>query len=128
MIFIALISASYCVNSAEAIPHTETSTPTAILIEEPSGNETGFFADANLSGGVYYWGRHRERKDVATGDFEDNLTHTTANANLDFTSGYFADMIGFDLAAFAAWEFSDAGPAFPNEIGLSEAETRWDEK
>jgi hypothetical protein len=125
---LALLSISYCAIAAEATAVDAGPSASGSPNVTSSSPETGLFADAKLGGGVYYWGRHRVRKDVATGEFEDNLTHTSANANLDFTSGYFADTIGFDVAAFAAIEFSDAGPAYPNEIGLSEAETRWDEK
>ncbi|KAB8313017.1 outer membrane porin, OprD family [Erwinia endophytica] len=93
----------------------------------------GFFDDASLTGGLYYWQRHRERKDLDPdsdkyGQYQQNLHHSTFNGNLDFSSGYAADFIGLDLAAFAAVELSSKGPAAPNEIGFSEAKTRWDEQ
>ena len=37
-------------------------------------------------------------------------------------------MFGIDLAAFGAVEMTNSGPAAPNEIGFSDAKTRWDEK
>uniref|UniRef100_A0A8R2JVP3 Aminotransferase class I/classII large domain-containing protein n=1 Tax=Acyrthosiphon pisum TaxID=7029 RepID=A0A8R2JVP3_ACYPI len=63
----------------------------------------------------------------AYGQYDANLHHASANANLDFSSGYAGDVIGLDLAAFGALELSNSGPAAPNEIGFSNARTRWDE-
>ncbi|EXU73555.1 chitoporin ChiP [Erwinia mallotivora] len=99
----------------------------------PSAAATGFVDDSSLSGGIYYWQRHRERKDLDAGSekygqYEQNLHHSTFNANLDFSSGYAADFIGLDLAAFSAVELSSTGPAAPNEIGFSNAKGRWSEK
>lgn len=99
----------------------------------PQASATGFIEDSTLSGGVYYWQRHRERKDLNPdsdkyGNYQQNLHHSTFNGSLDFSSGYLADFIGLDLAAFGALEMSGKGPAAPNEIGFSDAKTRWDEK
>lgn len=99
----------------------------------PEATAAGFIDDASLTGGVYYWQRHRERKDLNPdsdkfGQYQQNLHHSTFNSNLDFSSGYVADIIGLDLAVFGALEMSDKGPAAPNEIGFSDANTRWDEK
>ncbi|MGE9550820.1 chitoporin ChiP [Erwinia amylovora] len=99
----------------------------------PQAAATGFVDDASLTGGLYYWQRHRERKDLGPdsdkyGQYQQNLHHSTFNGNLDFSSGYAADFIGLDLAAFGAVELSNKGPAAPNEIGFSDAKTRWDEK
>ncbi|VTR24810.1 Uncharacterised protein [Serratia fonticola] len=60
----------------------------------PEAQAEGFIDDSTLTGGVYYWQRQRDRKDVETGDFKTNLSHSTWNANLDFNSGYAADMFG----------------------------------
>lgn len=99
----------------------------------PAVQAAGFVEEATLTGNVYYWQRHRERKDLALGSdrygqYQQNLHHSTFNANLDFSSGYAADIIGIDLALFGALELSDKGPAAPNEIGFSDAKTRWEEK
>lgn len=93
----------------------------------------GFVDDASLTGGLYYWQRHRERKDLNPdsnkyGQYQQNLHHSTFNGNIDFSSGYASDFIGLDLAAFGAVELSSKGPAAPNEIGFSDAKTRWNEK
>lgn len=89
---------------------------------------SGFITDSTLSAGIYYWNRHRVRKDILDSEYKDNLTHSTANLSLDFSSGYFNDFIGLDLGAFSALEFNDGGPAYPNEIGFSDSKTRWDEQ
>lgn len=99
----------------------------------PEAAATGFIDDSSLTGGIYYWQRHRDRKNLDVnsdkyGQYEQNLHHSTFNANLDFSSGYFADFIGLDLAGFSAVELSNAGPAAPNEIGLSNAKGRWEER
>ncbi|NHW59593.1 ChiP family protein, partial [Escherichia coli] len=60
--------------------------------------------------------------------YKANLHHSTFNANLDFSSGYLGNFIGIDLAAFGAAELNNSGPAAPNEIGFSDAKSRWDEK
>ena len=94
---------------------------------------TGFIDDGTLNANVYYWQRHRERKEMDPashhyGQYQQNLHHATFNGSLDFSSGYVADVIGLDLAAFGAVEMSGKGPAAPNEIAFSDAKTRWDEK
>ncbi|MGV3344873.1 OprD family outer membrane porin [Enterobacteriaceae bacterium LUAb1] len=99
----------------------------------PCSYATGFTDDAELTGGIYYWQRQRDRKAMSPasakfGQYEANLHHATFNGNLNFSSGYIADFIGLDLAVFGALELSDSGPAAPNEIGFSDAKTRWDEK
>ena len=59
----------------------------------PQASATGFIDDSSLTGGIYYWQRQRDRKDVSTGEYKTNLSHSTWNANLDFSSGYAADVI-----------------------------------
>lgn len=93
----------------------------------------GFIDDSTLTGGLYYWQRDRDRKQVEPGSpdhgkYKANLHHSSANANLDFSSGYLGNFIGIDLAAFGALELNTSGPAAPNEIGFSDAKSRWDEK
>ena len=41
--------------------------------------------------------------------YKTNLSHSTWNANLDFQSGYAADMFGLDIAAFTAIEMAENG-------------------
>lgn len=64
----------------------------------PEARAEGFIDDSTLTGGIYYWQRERDRKDVTDGDkYKTNLSHSTWNANLDFQSGYAADMFGLIL-------------------------------
>lgn len=92
----------------------------------------GFIDDSSLTGAVYYWQRQRDRKDVVPdsqhyGQYQQNLHHSTFNAALDYQSGYASDIIGLDVGVFGALEMFNGGPAAPNEIGFSDARTRWDE-
>nr|WP_240494259.1 OprD family outer membrane porin [Pantoea sp. 1.19] len=99
----------------------------------PPAVASGFVDDASLTGGLYYWQRQRDRKNTDPHSdryrqYEANLHHATFNGSLDFSSGYAADLLGLDLAAFGALEMANSGPAAPNEIGFSNAKTRWDER
>jgi hypothetical protein len=87
----------------------------------PDAKAEGFIDDSTLTGGIYYWQRERDRKDVTDGDkYKTNLSHSTWNANLDFQSGYAADMFGIDVAAFTAIEMGESSESgHPNEIAFS---------
>ena len=107
---------------------------TAMIASIPTASAEGFIDDSTLTGGIYYWQRDRERKqlietapDYDGGKRVANLKHSTFNANLDFSSGYLADVVGFDFAVFGAVELGQGGPAHPNEIGFSNGKNRWDE-
>ncbi len=44
----------------------------------PQAQASGFFDDSTLTGGIYYWQRERDRKDVTDGDkYKTNLSHAT---------------------------------------------------
>ncbi|MFH8135049.1 OprD family outer membrane porin [Pantoea osteomyelitidis] len=97
-----------------------------------SGHAAGFIDDSTLKGDIYYLQRIRDRKDLhpesdGYGQYRANLHHATFNASLDYSSGYVNEFAGVDLAAFGALEMSNSGPAAPNEIGFSDAKTRWGE-
>lgn len=105
----------------------------------PEASAEGFIDDSTLTGGVYYWQRERDRKDLSptktekdlSGNdvtvknpdyksYKTNLSHSTWNANLDFQSGYFADVVGLDVGVFTAIEMGESGgSAHPNEIAFS---------
>lgn len=94
----------------------------------PEAEAEGFIDDSTLTGGVYYWQRQRDRKDVKTDEFKTNLSHSTWNANLDFSSGYAADMFGLDIAAFTAIEMAESSESgHPNEIAFSSPNRTYDE-
>eukprot|EP01083_Nonionella_stella_P164017 541601_1 len=47
----------------------------------PEARAEGFIDDSTLTGGIYYWQRERDRKDVTDGDkYKTNLSHSTWNA------------------------------------------------
>ncbi|WP_312692602.1 chitoporin ChiP [Kosakonia sp.] len=88
----------------------------------------GFIDDSTLTGGIYYWQRERDRKDVLTDKYKTNLSHSTWNGSLDFQSGYAADMFGLDIAAFTAIEMAENGDsAHPNEIAFSSSNKAYKE-
>lgn len=91
------------------------------LVIVPQASAAGFIDDSTLTGGIYYWQRERDRKDVTDNDkYKTNLSHSTWNANLDFQSGYAADMFGLDIAAFTAIEMAESSESgHPNEIAFS---------
>lgn len=95
----------------------------------PDAKAEGFIDDSTLTGGIYYWQRERDRKDVTDGDkYKTNLSHSTWNANLDFQSGYAADMFGIDVAAFTAIEMGESSESgHPNEIAFSSRNKTYDE-
>ncbi len=44
----------------------------------PQASAAGFIDDSTLTGGIYYWQRERDRKDVTDGDkYKTNLSHST---------------------------------------------------
>lgn len=96
-------------------------------VQAATGGTASLLDNSSLKGGVYFWQRQRDRKDIETGKYEKNLHHATWNVNLDYSSGYLGDLIGFDLAGYGAVEMNDGGPAYPNEIGFSNGKTRWSE-
>ncbi|HHQ4554261.1 TPA: OprD family outer membrane porin [Aeromonas veronii] len=81
-----------------------------------------FADDAKLSGGLFYFQRDRQRvegpmmddpkggKDPVpnpnAGRYKSNLSHATAQAALNFNSGYAWDVIGLDIGGFAAYDLS----------------------
>ncbi|HBI09613.1 MAG TPA: outer membrane porin, OprD family [Franconibacter pulveris] len=95
----------------------------------PAVYSTGFIDDSTLTGGLYYWQRERDRKDVIEDKYKTNLSHSTWNGNLDFSSGYAADLFGVDVALFTAIEMAENGDsAHPNEIAFSSSNKAYDEE
>ncbi len=41
----------------------------------------GFIDDSTLTGGIYYWQRERDRKDVLDSKYKTNLSHSTWNGS-----------------------------------------------
>lgn len=74
-----------------------------------------FTDDAKLSGGLFYFQRDRvrqQRGENGDGKYHANLTHSTAQAALNFNSGYAWDVVGLDLGGFAAYDLAidDSNP------------------
>ena len=98
------------------------------LLSATDVGAAGFVDDSTLTGGLYYWYRDRERKDAWTGDYETNLNHSAANANLDLSSGYAADTVGLDVAVFSAVKITENDDSsHPNEITFSSKNRTYEE-
>ncbi|CAI0755053.1 chitoporin ChiP [Serratia proteamaculans] len=99
----------------------------------PEAKAAGFIDDSTMTGGVYYWQRERDRKDLnpTSDDYNEyttNLSHSTANLSLDFASGYAWDMFGVDVGAFTAIELAESSASgHPNEIAFSSKNRTYDE-
>lgn len=99
----------------------------------PEAKAAGFIDDSTLTGGIYYWQRERDRKDLNPdskdyNQYTTNLSHSTANLSLDFASGYAWDMFGLDVGAFTAIELAESSASgHPNEIAFSSKNRTYDE-
>lgn len=86
-----------------------------------------------MTGSIYYWQRERDRKDLnpVSGDdhkYTTNLSHSTANLSLDFSSGYVWNMFALDVGAFTAIKLADSNASsHPNEIAFSLKNRTYDE-
>ncbi len=65
-------------------------------------NSGAFFDDTKVTGGFYVFSRKRDRYNLETREYEDNLDHTSIMTNIDISTGYANEMIGFDFGIFAA--------------------------
>jgi len=118
------------------------------LINISTAQASGFIDDSSLTGGLYYWQRERDRRDMNKtieetrpdgtqvtvnnpdyNKYATNIAHSAANINLDFSSGYAWDLFGIDLAALSAFEFAEVNNnGFPNEIAFSSHNNVYGEK
>lgn len=46
-------------------------------VVSPQAHAAGFIDDSTLTGGIYYWQRERDRKDVLENKYKTNLSHST---------------------------------------------------
>ncbi|MGY3914355.1 OprD family outer membrane porin [Aeromonas australiensis] len=88
-----------------------------------------FVKDSKLTGGLFYFQRDRQRiQGGATGDgkYHSNLSHGTAQAALNFNSGYAWNFIGLDLGGFGAYDLSvDESNGVNEENEFSFAGRKW---
>ncbi|MCL2022656.1 MAG: OprD family porin [Betaproteobacteria bacterium] len=61
-----------------------------------------------VSGNLFYFNRHRERYDVDAGRFRDNLRHQTLQANVDISSPFYVNAIGFELGLFSTADLANS--------------------
>ncbi|WP_421318322.1 OprD family outer membrane porin [Aeromonas veronii] len=91
-----------------------------------------FVKDSKLTGGLFYFQRDRQRiQGGATGDgkYHSNLSHGTAQAALNFNSGYAWNFIGLDLGGFGAYDLSiDESNGVNEENEFSFIGRQWGEK
>ncbi|WP_062269924.1 OprD family outer membrane porin [Endozoicomonas arenosclerae] len=83
---------------------------------EETGNP--FFDDATISGGIYNFTRIRDRKDAPGGDYEENIHHSTAMANLEFNSGLYNGWFGVDMGVFGTYDLWNSGTSQYSEFSL----------
>jgi len=73
-------------------------------------DSSGFWSDASINATTALWIRDRDRKDAATGEMEDNLTHGSVYGALDFSSGFVNNKVGVDLGFYGTADlYNDAG-------------------
>ena len=80
--------------------------------------------DAHLSGGLYFFGRDRQRYDVERKTYRTNLRHGSLQANLDLVSGYAWDHLGFDFGVFTSHDLFNYG-APDHEMGYVPWQDPW---
>lgn len=105
---------------------------TSTLIPAGYANAEGFVDDSSLTGTLYYWQRHRERRDMRPdsphyGEYQTNLHHSTATTRLDYQSGYLNDFIGIDIGVFGSVDLFEGSTAHSNEISFSHGQNMWDD-
>lgn len=73
-----------------------------------------FFADSELDGAVGIWMRSRTRENVVDGVHTakvPNLDHGSLNLSVNFKSGYYSNVIGFDANLYATFDmWQNASP------------------
>ena len=80
---------------------------TGVSAAEAQDGESGNSLLPVVSGNVFYFNRHRERYDVGTGRFLDNLHHQTLQGSIGIDSPYYGDIIGFELGLYATTDLAN---------------------
>lgn len=110
----------------------------ATLSAPAQAEDSSFFEDAKVTGGLYIWDRQRDRKDAPDankdniidnddGGFKTNLDHTSVQMNLDFASGT-VNGFGFDVGLYATADLNNEGGAPDHEMNFAPNDTpyKWD--
>ncbi|MCL1826385.1 MAG: OprD family porin [Betaproteobacteria bacterium] len=61
-----------------------------------------------VSGNLFYFNRHRRRYDIGEGRFLDNLRHQTLQGNVEISTPFYSDAVGFDLGAFYTTDLANS--------------------
>jgi len=61
-----------------------------------------------VSGYLFYFNRHRERYDLSSARYRDNLRHQSLQAKVDVSSPFYADAIGLELGVFSATDLANS--------------------
>lgn len=98
------------------------------LVIAPEAKAAGFIEDSTLTGGIYYWQRERDRKDVTEDKYKTNLSHSTERQPrlpVRLCRRYVRLWI---FAAFTAIEMAENGDSgHPNEIAFSSSNKAYKE-
>jgi hypothetical protein len=79
-----------------------------------------------ISGGIYYFQRNRQRFNALTDNYEQNLNHSTSLAAINSHSPLFSTPLSLDISAYAAYDFSIIEDNKVNqENEFSFADNRW---
>jgi len=103
LLLFSLVIASPASAELQATPETQKEP------EEPQDIPNPLVDDAEIKANLYYFQRDRRRYNIATRKYEKNLHHSTFQSNIEISSGYAANVIGFDFAAFATKDVENSG-------------------
>ena len=98
------------------------SSMSGITYAQENAGSNPFMDDAKVSGGIYNFTRIRDRKDLNTGDYEENLHHSTAIASIEFNSGLAAGFLGVDFGVFGTYDIWNSGTSQGSEFSLIDDE------
>ncbi|MGM5629822.1 OprD family outer membrane porin [Apibacter raozihei] len=90
-------------------------------------SKKGFLKKSSLGGTLYFWDRNRERKNVITKDYVNDIIQTTFTAELNFKSAPIAKMFSVELGGYGVWQPHSGGTTLPSEIAFSNHKSRWRE-
>ncbi len=99
--------------------------PQEVVKRFSTGN--AFFDDARITGGLYYFQRHRLRYSMEEDRYANNLDHISTQASMDVSSGMYRDVLGFDFGAFTSGDLRNRA-AVDHEMGFVPWRDPWHAK